>query len=227
MTDTAAQLGLPFDAETLQTWVDSAGSLELHISLTRSGARLRLIGPWPEGEEPTRGLIWQAEVDVTRPARARASAQPDGDSRLAFASDLPFDWLAAPLRWAAEVMRRRQIQEHGLLLAIRRSLVLVARHLEGLLDERARATARLFPESMRWFVYEAAANDPTGRLADLARRCPDLFTLCGELHERGAAREARQILAGAAAGRPLGRLLSLATRVRVVVDGRWSAQSTR
>jgi hypothetical protein len=225
MTSPAPQLGLSFDAHVLQTWTDAAAAqvgLELSVALTRTGARLTLIGPWPGGDgeaPPPRGILWRAVVDVVgTTVGASISPAPEGAERLArataFASDLPIDCFTAPLAWTARVALEHDLPAEDLLLAMRRSLVLVARHLTRLLVEPALAACRPFPLAggMRWFVYEAAANDPSGRVSRLASCCPGLLVLCKALCDRGAVAACREILTATAQGASPGRLLALALR---------------
>ena len=139
------QLGLPFDAGVMQTWTDADGDLELAVTLTSRGTRLCLVGPWPrEGNEtdglpPVRGVLWQAEVDLVDPRRTRVAPAPEGSARsMGFPHDGPVpDCFSAPLAWAARVGLRDEARQDGvdrLLMAMRRSLVLVARHLGQVLD---------------------------------------------------------------------------------------------
>jgi len=135
-----AQLGLPFDSSVLRTWTDNAGtSLELSVSLTATGATLELRGPWPSEEPaaclpqlpPPSGVLWRATVDMLAPRRTRIAPSPVQPLRpISFPTHLPVDCFTAPLAWAAEVGLRQGLAVEGLLMAMRRSLVMVARHLE-------------------------------------------------------------------------------------------------
>jgi hypothetical protein len=156
-TVTSPQLGLPFDFETLHTWTDSitvaesdaeGGSaarrleLEFSVHLTPTGARLRLVGPWPaeDSDAPChpdapapRGVLWRAEVDLRAPGRSTISPPPDGGHRFSFATAHPLPELfTAPLAWAAEAGRWWKVPVEDLLMTMRRSLVLLDRHLENI-----------------------------------------------------------------------------------------------
>jgi hypothetical protein len=159
------QLGLPFDFETLHTWTDTIISaeagpagrqleLELSVHLTATGARLRLVGPWPAEEAGApgrpdapapRGVLWRAEVDLRRPWRSTVSPPPEGGHHFSFATTHPFPELfTAPLAWAAEAGRWWKVPVEDLLMTMRRSLVLLDRHLERIrIPARRRGSASL------------------------------------------------------------------------------------
>ena len=144
-THSQSQLGLPFDFGVTEcTWTDVAGEVEFTASLTPTGARLALVGPWPAAEEAgavarpmarlRRGVLWRAEVNMADPYSTRIDSAPQGiGSRVGsgFSTRLPFpDCFTAPVAWAHWVGRREGIPVEGLLMAMRRTLVMVARHLE-------------------------------------------------------------------------------------------------
>jgi hypothetical protein len=143
MNATTQQLGLPFDFDVMHTWTDAvspaAAGMEFTACLTERGARLKLSGPWPRGEEEEGpfdpgvvGVLWQAEIDMTDPGRTVIAPGPEHGLRIRFATRLPFDCFTAPMAWAAVVGRRQGVEVEGLLMAMRRTLVAVARHLERL-----------------------------------------------------------------------------------------------
>lgn len=224
MLATASQLGLSFDADVVHTWKDVAvapttsAAPVFSVALTRVGARLQLQGPWPEQDGslcPDSGeltVLWEADVQMRGPARARVSASLEG-AQLAAADGLPLDLVSAPLGWAAEAADALPAAEGAAFLtAMGRSLEQVARHLRSLAVGPAADAARAFPRrgGVRWFVYAAAANDPTGRLARLATRCPGVLILCKGLVDHGAPSAAHELLAEAARGARLTRLVRMA-----------------
>jgi hypothetical protein len=142
MNATTQQLGLPFDFDVMHTWTDAVSpapaGLEFTACLTERGARLKLVGPWPQEEEQPRGtgvvgVLWQAEIDMVDPSRTVIAPGPEHGLRISFATRLPFpDCFTAPMAWASVVGRRQGMGVEGLMMAMRRTLVAVARHLERL-----------------------------------------------------------------------------------------------
>ena len=141
---TASQLGLSFDSNVVHTWKDVAvapatvAAPIFSVALTRHGARLELQGPWPEQDNslcPDSGqltVLWEADVQMRAPARARVSASLEG-AQLATVDGLPLDLVAAPLGWAAEAVDTLPASEGAAFLtAMGRSLEQVARHLLAL-----------------------------------------------------------------------------------------------
>lgn len=141
-TTIMTQLELPFDFSTMHSWTNSAGGetgLEFSVNLTPTGARLCLQGPWPSedgysvpGQLPTRGVLWQAHVDLADPRRTVIAPAPERSTRFSFFTRLRplMEFFTAPLAWAAEVGQQPGLEVEGLLMSMRRSLVQVARHLE-------------------------------------------------------------------------------------------------
>jgi hypothetical protein len=141
-TTIMTQLELPFDFSTMHSWTNSAGGeagLEFLVRLTPTGAKLCLRGPWPSedgglfpGQLPPRGILWQADVDLADPRRTVIAPAPERSTRFSFFTRLRplMDCFTAPLAWAAEVGQQPELEVEGLLMAMRRSLVQVARHLE-------------------------------------------------------------------------------------------------
>jgi len=221
MLATASQLGLSFDSDVVHTWKDVAGARSIplfSVTLTRTGARLSLQGPWPDRDgslspDPNRvAVLWEADVQMRGLAHARVNASPDGAPRAAV-DGLPIDLISAPLGWAAEAADALPAADGAAFLtAVGRSLEQATRHLRSLAVGPAIDAARAFSRrgGMRWFVYEAVANDPTGRLARLAIRCPGVLILCKGLVDHGAAAAARKVLTAAARGAGLTRLLRMA-----------------
>ena len=221
---TASQLGLSFDSNVVHTWKDVAvapatvAAPVFSVALTRHGARLELQGPWPEQDNslcPDSGqltILWEADVQMRGPARARVSASLEG-AQLATVDGLPLDLVSAPLGWAAEAVDTLPASEGAAFLtAMGRSLEQVARHLRALAVGIAADAARAFPRrgGMQWFIYTAVANDPTGRLAQLATRCPGVLILCKGLADHCASSAAREVLVEAARGVRLARLARMA-----------------
>lgn len=60
----------------------------------------------------------------------------------------------------------------------------VAGHLRASADARALDAARRFHATLQWFVYCAAANDRTGRVAQMAAACPGLLSVASDLTPR-------------------------------------------
>ena len=171
MNATFQQLALPFDYDVMHTWTDAVGpadrSIELTASLTDRGARLKLVGPWPEDGrlpaadgQPVRGVLWQAEVDMREPGRTVIAPTPEHGLRVCFATRLPFSTcFTAPIAWASLAGAQQGLPVEGLLRRMSRTLTTVARHLERLQSrfsaEGARAAAILGPAAAR--SPEAAA----------------------------------------------------------------------
>jgi len=75
-------------------------------------------------------------------------------------------------------------------------------------DRPALEIARRFHRAGRWFVYGAVVEDPTGRIAQLARTCPGALLLASALRRREELEEADAILRAAARGKPLRAVVS-------------------
>lgn len=87
-------------------------------------------------------------------------------------------------------------------------------------DPRARELAMIFSVGMRFWMYRHIANDVTGRIGQMAAVCPGLLLVAYGLstHELRAGGAARAILDGIVAGRPLGKLLSVAAELSLARD---------
>ena len=175
-TSAATQLELPFAIDVMHTWTNAAGGLELTVTLTPTGARLLLVGPWPSdpdcpapgslslpGDPMVRGVLWRGQVDLVHPGGTRLSPAPEGSFHLSrvvgFPTRLPVpDCFTAPLAWAAEAGLAAGLGEtlDGLLMAMRRSLVLVARHFERVLARQSCRAAR--PTGVQRSLFEALAS---------------------------------------------------------------------
>lgn len=158
----ATQLELPFAIDVMHTWTNAAGGLELTVTLTPTGARLLLVGPWPS-DPAVHGVLWRGQVDLVHPGGTRLAPAPEGSFHLSrvvgFPTALPVpDCFTAPLAWAAEAGLAAGLGEtlDGLLMAMRRSLVLVARHFERVLARQSCRAAR--PTGVQRSLFEALAS---------------------------------------------------------------------
>lgn len=222
----ALQFELPFRADALNSWtveVGDQGGLSLEVTLTGSGAEASLTVTNPALARGARsdqlGFVphWEAKVSARPPVRATLKLESESDSTnesdipvpgpdLAVSWDLrPF--FAKPLALAASLLGRE-----GLLRGmpiVRRSLGLMASHLDNLWVKRGVEAARLFPPQggMRWFVYAAALGDETGRIAQLARTCPGILILSKALTDHDEAGMAEVLFELVVRGQRLGKVL--------------------
>lgn len=220
------QLELPFCSGVVSAWAVKAGdhdSLRLAVTLTRSGAEASLTAARPfvpddVGIEP-HALVphWRMRINLRPPVTATLELESEGDRT--DEADIPVpgpsvvdSWdqqplFAKPLAMAAMLLGKDDLLQ-GVLLT-RKSLGLIARHLDSLWVKEALEAANPFPiqEGMRWYVYAAAANDETGRIAQMARNCPGVLILCKALANHGATDSAEQLLGEVIDGRRLGRVL--------------------
>jgi hypothetical protein len=86
-----------------------------------------------------------------------------------------------------------------------------ARAAAALLDSDARKIALRFPGHMRVWLYRHLAEDPAGRLEQLAQACPGALTFAYALEafgrRSGGGRASSSLVRGALAGQPLNLLL--------------------
>jgi hypothetical protein len=142
-------------------------------------------------------VAWRLRIRVARPAGALLNGEP--------VTALPLDsedWpLAGPLgdgRAHAHGFRPRAAQ------ALDPAWDRIAAHLRAAAHARLVEVARPFHPTLQWFVYCAAANDYTGRVAQMATTCPGLLGLASSLRSR------ESIFRGVVAGQRLRPLLALA-----------------
>ena len=215
------QLELAFDPEVVRRWSVTAGRLKIEVALLRRGAEARLVSL---AEEVGPGVgtpyeHWYASLLIRPPVRARLKLESAfGRART---EDIPVpgpgvdrDWLASPLlaRPLAEAMHvGGGDMPRGGAAAIRGALQAMAHHLEGLWDTAGLEAAGRFPLALgaRWWIYASTVNDPTGRVAQMARSCGGLL-LCMALDARRAGALASDLLRGGGEGARLNRLLDRA-----------------
>ena len=173
---------------------------ELHVSLLERGVRLSLAGTGPGGIRN----LGTATLEVAPPVRVESAM---GDGLLPVPRDGLVDvggaFFRLPLRLAREVIDG-QPGADGQLATMEGDLGRAAAHLSSLLVPRGIAAARAFEDPATWWeIYKVAADDPTGRMAQLAETCPGLLRFLLTL----PAEASRPVVEGVLAGHRLNRLL--------------------
>ena len=232
---TSTQLQLSLGAWARQPHVVSLGPEapgRLEVELTPRGASVELdlpemdglrswAGPplihgmnaWETERFPTSRCVFHAEFRVTRPVRvvvqtlevSNRLVMPDLHGGVARTTRALLRFLA-DVQWA----HARQVHRDSLVAAAR-LMTTTLRHLESLCCRQVRRVARRFPDGATgWFVYEAVANDPTGRVLQMVEVCPGLLVLASGLRDMGRHQGCADILAAIEGGWKLGKILDLA-----------------
>lgn len=145
-------------------------------------------------------------------ARGLPSSSPSGDVFVRLRR-----WIHRRLPSGAEA------EDAGLYAQLRA----IAVHLADACEPRMRRLALRFLPHLRFRVYKAVREDPTGRVAQLAESCPGaLIFALGLVERRGTARAGRTLLAGVAAGRPLDAVLDRALEAWCHAAPRWAARES-
>ena len=221
----AMQLDLPLSPVVQQSWRVPLGAgtgLELAITLTRSGAEgaVTQSGPPCQWDDGSPVDLWRARINLQPPVNAELELLSRWESLKE--DDIPVPGLEPGDSWrqlpffvkpmamvASELVGNDQLES---ILAVSRSLGLMARHLASCWMEQGVEAARRFPvaHGMRWYVYAAAVNDETGRVAQIADICPGLLILCKALADREAEVMADLLLELVVRGYKLGKILDAA-----------------
>lgn len=176
----------------------------------------------------SRSAAWELVADVARPASLVVRARDEGqdhaqvDALPAWAVGSRFGWSGAFVQGARVAGRMLSDDEpDGRARAVNRELELHLRSIALALHDRlapdAVRAAQAFRPALRYWVYAAVLDDPTGRVAQLARVCPGALVLAydhaaahafaGRDEHRDAA---ARVLADARAGLRLQRLVARA-----------------
>jgi len=168
------------------------GAIVLEAELLNGGARLKLFhsSPLTYGSDGRR-MVRLLTLQLCPPVAVRAGWMSTLPDRL---FDLDADRKGILdgylLAWLVDISQNDAALGGSLLLKneeIASSLRDVQHHLvASLLHEPAKAAA-LFPAGglLRWWIYEQAANDETGRIIQMASVCPGLLILARELERNG------------------------------------------
>ncbi len=180
-----------------------AARAELCLSLPERGVRLSLACTGPEGIRN----LGTATLEVAPPVRVESTF---GDGLLPVPRDGSVhaggEFFRLPLRLARQVTGGLPGAE-ARLAAMEEDLGRAAAHLQSLLVPRGVRAARAFVDPATWWdVYRLAADDPTGRMGQLAETCPGLALLLLAL----PGDVARSVADGVKAGRRLNNLLGQA-----------------
>lgn len=197
-------------------------SAELWVSLLDRGVDLSLAATGPDGIR----CLASTRLEVAPPVRVRSAV---GGGLLPVPRDGRFnasgEFFQLPLRLAGDALAGHP-GGTGRLQAMPGAMARAARHLQRLLVPRAVRAARAFDDPLLWWsVYAVAADDLSGRLAQVAEVCPGLLrfmlaTGSRQWHPGCSRVEAplageplcEEICAAVVAGQRLGRVLDRAAR---------------
>ncbi|NLI76497.1 MAG: hypothetical protein GX442_08650 [Candidatus Riflebacteria bacterium] len=219
-------------AEGFSITVGGAEKVILEAHLHDDGARVRLIGRrhrhWGTAEPAA--AHWEMVIRLRPPVGIWSSRGFPPPSHLFEAKPPatdPLDRMFAPAwRMAAALCLPKPRSADALesIAAVRAALGRVQEHLRERMVPTARQAACLFPAPgpLRWEVYQMAADDPTGRVAQLAHTCPGVLLLA--LHQgpcRGRLPPALKalIVSGARLGAVIDQVVTAWSR-QVVTDAR-------
>lgn len=207
------QMDLGYVADSIRAWsvpLTSRRSPVCRFVLARWGARVAVEGgPGSSDGTPDDHTIWHLQLRVRRPAGI--SGSPSSGADLVTDAKRPF-WRRCFFSGQLEhlCMQTRASRERRAL--VKNSLLLVHQHLCSLMDPAARAVAERFTfgSGLRWFIYEATVNDPSGHVAQAADTCPGLLIVAGHMLALGLDVQSHRIVEGLCHGRPLARVLASA-----------------
>ena len=181
---------------------------ELNVVLWARGALMNLAVATPDGVRQ----LWSARLEVLPPVRvaqthvAENDLPPPGRGGL----EAGADFFTRPVKLARQNMEGHAWQAMR-LAEMTSAMDRAAEHLNALLLPRAvRAASDFEDPAAWWFVYEVAAGDASGRVAQLAKVCPGLLLMAHALRLDGARDACGRIVQGVARGRRLKQLLNLA-----------------
>ena len=187
------QLDLPFEERVQSSWtahLGKPGSGYLKINLTDAGAVLGLVGARPsESGETEFGVHWSMAVRVRPPVQIKTThfQMParlfDGAHALEEQLDSS---LSMAMKCGLQMCRSLEESVAPYMVQMKNSLRKVQLHLASLLVSSAAQAASRFPQSgrMRWAIYELGANDPTGRVIQMANTCPGILIFAKGLGDR-------------------------------------------
>ena len=237
------QLDLPFKEGCRETWTVAlpgprAARTRLTISLSGTGASLLMTCRGHEDMDqeepghPSRELVWSADIHPSPPAYActrrvalKHVPNPGKPGERPDLTDLFREGITNQVRFLPEGVR---FQPAAMLRASAPSMARIAEHLAPLFMEDAVKAARAFPPTggVRWWMYCAAANDASGRVAQQMTICPGPLLMAMALGQESGSEERGQVLARIVAGGKLTAVVREAAeqwRQAVCTGGPWPA----
>lgn len=211
---------------SLRTWTLSVGSvslLSLVVELTDVGAKAKFFHHL-RGRPGSGPFFWEFDLRVRPPVECHStlgqvpSLLLGASTEDAGALD-PFlqEALELTLHWMGTRVEKRRLPN----AQVKDSFLKIQAHLRERLLPDAHAAAARYPagerDPLRWEIYRSAAEDVSGRIAQMASACPGLL-LFAEASRRESEHARRELLSAIVSGQRLPKLLDMALDLRSDAD---------